>query len=306
MTGLPALEDLLVPSRSLKLEAAIDMKAVTKTSSSSGSESGGFGGSGGSAERAGRALSSIFSSNWSIRREYRVYLFTDVMMICQPKPRFDTLRTARATFRCLFNLCDLTVTPSNGSSIVGAAASDASSTNEIPIGTEIGTPSSTRAHGSSSFGSFSRWRSSSGALAREKPEVLRLHYRGAEYKCWAESEQAMVNFCTLVQDLKNEIAPREQRNVRRRLSFDTGRRRALPSSPQRPWQQHGIVSGADALLSGPSSADSGEDRADPASTSHTSIDLLCIEQKRVSFAEGGDPREYKLNREQDQHENLRA
>ena len=68
-------------------EATLDMKAATSHGS----------GDGGVEEMAGKAFSAL-ASNWGVRREYRWYVFTDVLMVCQP-PRFDTSKAARATFR---------------------------------------------------------------------------------------------------------------------------------------------------------------------------------------------------------------
>ena len=58
----------------------------------------------------------------------------------------------------------------------------------------------------------------------EKPEVMRLVYRGAEYKCWAASEAEMVEMIVQIDALKQEMALREEKNQRLNVSFSSAER----------------------------------------------------------------------------------
>ena len=73
------------------------------------------------------------STTWGVRSKYKWFVFTDVLMVCQPN-RFGNAE--RTTFRTLFELSELVVMPSTGSAAAGA--SDVRSSCSVE---EVGTPS---------------------------------------------------------------------------------------------------------------------------------------------------------------------
>ena len=95
VAGAPPLEKLLVPSRSLIKEAPVGMKSKERRAAGS---------------TGVKVKGAIDVVQWGVRREYKWYLFSDVLMICQPS-RF----AGRATFKELFQLTALEVAPSQGS-----------------------------------------------------------------------------------------------------------------------------------------------------------------------------------------------
>ena len=106
VAGAPPVEQLLVPHRSLVREAYVDMKA-------SGSDA-----VGDDALQHGIKSVNALLSGWGVRRRYKWYVFSDVLMICQP-PLFSAT-AERTTYKALFDLADLHIWASSGSA---AAAS---------------------------------------------------------------------------------------------------------------------------------------------------------------------------------------
>ena len=43
-------------------------------------------------------------------------------------------------------------------------------------------------------------------VSQEKPEVLRLTHDGVEYKCWAESKEAMLSLVNRIRQLQQNLA----------------------------------------------------------------------------------------------------
>ena len=263
VAGAPPLEQLLVPARSLVREAVVHMKLSSSGSgaSSSAAESP-YGGADDEGARSAISMPRGVAAGlqWGIRREYKWYIFTDVLMVCQPQQKVFGGQQPKAAYRTLLELIDLRVVPSTGSQLFpstlgstdrlssssellggpptpapadkeargrgasrigkvfgfgrskeGMAAGGAESGGGGGGGGGGGMPASAAAGSRSSAGSRPRLGTPSSlsaasiaedeelttaleqgeAAKAEKAEVLRLFYRGAEYKCWATSEEEM-------------------------------------------------------------------------------------------------------------------
>ena len=75
VAGAPPVEQLLVPHRSLVREVYVDMKASSEPGSADAL---------GLTDALGIASVSALLSGWGVRRRYKWYIFSDVLMICQP------------------------------------------------------------------------------------------------------------------------------------------------------------------------------------------------------------------------------
>ncbi|KAL1526743.1 hypothetical protein AB1Y20_015439 [Prymnesium parvum] len=175
VTGAPPAEEFLAPDRFLVAEAMVAMKSRDRRAASS------------------NGAKVIDVVQWGVRRDYKWYLFSDVLLICQPS-RFG----GRPAVKEIFQLSSLVATPSQASVDPPTPRRTIS---EFPRRASAMTSPRSR---SLRKGSLSG-PGGGGDDALEKPEVLRLQYEGVEYKCWAASKEDMLHLVAKVTEQQEAL-----------------------------------------------------------------------------------------------------
>lgn len=182
VSGGGSLTDLLQPTRSLVGETFVDMKC----------EKG----------------ASVFFPEWKLRRKYKWYIFSDVLMICRPNLVGRAYHKKLLVNLGVFEILEMgnaqrgtvAAEPSSAASSGDAAAPEAVSVQVRPAKRRM----PMRLGSGSKLGS-------EGEGKVDKPEVLWIRLKdGAIYKCWAESAAERAELIRKIRALQDRLEEEEE------------------------------------------------------------------------------------------------